>query len=60
MKRFDWRILWGILLVLGGIVFLMDNLNVINVQPLLNNCRWLPWSGSLSSAWWARAFCSTL
>ncbi len=43
MKRFDWRILWGILLVLGGIVFLMDNLNVINVQPLLNNLAPLVW-----------------
>ena len=43
MKRFDWRILWGILLVLGGIVFLMDNLNIIDMQPLLNNLAPLVW-----------------
>lgn len=43
MKRFDWRMLWGILLVLGGIVFLMDNLNIIDLQPLLNNLAPLVW-----------------
>ena len=43
MKRFDWRILWGILLVLGGIVFLMDNLNLIDVEPLLSGLAPLVW-----------------
>ncbi len=43
MKRFDWRILWGILLVFGGIIFLLDNLNIIDMQPLLNNLAPLAW-----------------
>ena len=43
MKRFDWNILWGILLVLGGIVFLMDNLNLIDVETLLSGLAPLLW-----------------
>ncbi len=43
MKRFDWRILWGILLVLGGIVFLMDSFNVINLAFFFNRLAPLLW-----------------
>lgn len=43
MKRFDWRILWGILLVLGGIVFLMDSFNLINLAFFFNRLAPLLW-----------------
>lgn len=35
MKWLESRVLWGILLIVGGILFLMDNLGIISVGGLL-------------------------
>jgi hypothetical protein len=35
MKKFDYRILWGLLLILAGVIFLLDNLGYIDFSGLL-------------------------
>jgi len=35
MKWYENRLIWGLLLVIGGIVFLLDNLNVVSLGDLI-------------------------
>lgn len=35
MKWYENRLIWGLLLVIGGIVFLLDNLNVVSLGNLI-------------------------